>query len=109
MPYIVIGNRYVPQRVVALVPEKLVRKRTVLPVGYGENSRTKMILVATNCPQDLVILDEVAFATRMKAKPVLVGREDLDRAVERHFGPAPPLLYRSELRGPAQAFHRHHG
>ena len=96
VPYIVIGERRVPKHVFALLPEKIIRRRKVLPVGYGENPRTKSILVATkNCPHDLFVLDEVGCATRMKVKPILAGERDLDRAIERRLGPAPPVLQRS--------------
>jgi type II secretion system (T2SS) protein E len=41
-------------------------------------------------PQDLTVLDEVAFATGKTVEPVLTSQRDIQRAIERHLGVADP-------------------
>jgi hypothetical protein len=47
-------------------------------------------LVATSAPQDLAVLDEVAFATGMRVKGALASDRDIELAIERHLRPALP-------------------
>jgi type IV pilus assembly protein PilB len=85
--YVQIGGRSVPAEIVRLVPEKYIRSRRVLPIALAPHQRRGQLFVATSAPQDLPVLDEVAFITGMAIQPVLVGDRDLDAAIKRHFGP----------------------
>lgn len=85
--YIEIGDRYVPPQVLRLLPERLIRARRVLPIGLVRNSKRGQLFVATTEPQNLPLLDEVAFATGLTVEAVLVADRDLDRAIARHFAP----------------------
>ncbi len=87
VPYAEIGERSVPREVLQLVPEKLIRRWRILPLGFGHGRGHTAIVVATTEPQNLAMLDEIAFATGMTAKPVLVGDRDLDRAIRRNLSP----------------------
>jgi Type II secretion system (T2SS), protein E, N-terminal domain len=92
VPCVVLGDRYLPPDVVGLVPEKLVRAHKVLPIALATESRRGPLIVATGEPQNLTLLDEIAFVTGKTVKAVLAGDRDLDRAIERHLCPpdAPP-------------------
>jgi hypothetical protein len=89
VPYLEIGDRYVPRSIVRLLPEKLIRRRHVFPVAVVTGQRRGPVVVATPEPQDLEMLDEVAFATGMAVKPVLASPADVARAIERHLGGDP--------------------
>jgi type IV pilus assembly protein PilB len=83
VPFVVIGDRHVPAQVLALVPQKLIRTRKVLPLARLSESRRGPLVVALPDPSDLHTLDEVAFATGMEVKPALAAEADLDDAIAR--------------------------
>jgi type IV pilus assembly protein PilB len=82
VPYLEIADRAVPRQVLALVPEKLIRSRKVLPLELQGSGR-RVLVVALADPADLRVIDEIAFATGMTVKPVLVAEFDVDRAIAR--------------------------
>ena len=86
VPYIEIGEREIDAAVVRLVPEKLIRARKVFPIAYAAKPRRGMLVVATARPQDLAVLDEVAFASGKIVKPALASDRDVEAAIERHLG-----------------------
>lgn len=83
VPFFEIGDRAIPRHVLALVPERIVRARKVLPIERLGTGRRGPLVVALADPSDLTTLDEVAFATGMAVKPVLAAEADLDRAIAR--------------------------
>ena len=87
VPYRAIGTTNVPADVVRVLPEKLIRLRKVFPLGLGA-SRRGPIVIATADPQDLTVLDEVAFVTGKAVEPVLTSQRDIECAIERHLGAA---------------------
>ena len=92
VPFVEIGARFVPQHVLQLVPEKLIRGRRVLPLARLSETRRGPLVVALADPANLVALDEIAFATGMQVKPVLAAEADLEQAIARlvEGAPAPP-------------------
>jgi type IV pilus assembly protein PilB len=97
VPYVHIGDRFVPPAVLSLVPAKLLRARRALPLSLCSESRRGPLLVALAEPQNLAHLDELAFASSMSVKPVLAAESDLERALNRHLSAArPPPVPRRE-------------
>ncbi len=88
IPFVEIGTRPIPPRVVQLVPEKLIRSRSVVPLELLSESRRGPLLVALSEPDNLATLDEIAFATGMKVKPVLAAEADVAAAIARLLGAA---------------------
>jgi type IV pilus assembly protein PilB len=89
MPFIEIGDRSIPPKVLALVPRKLAEARRVLPLELTQEGRRYVVVVAVGDPLDVTVMDELAFVTGLKVRPVLASEEDLDRSLERHFGIPP--------------------
>jgi type IV pilus assembly protein PilB len=85
VPYLEIGDRPIPRQVLRLVPEKLIRSRKVLPLELVGSTRRGPLVVALADPADLRVIDEIAFATGMPVKPVLVSEWDIDRAIAQHL------------------------
>lgn len=85
-PFIVIGDRPVEPRVLALIPQKLIRGRRVLPLARLAESRRGPLVVALAEPGDLGVIDEIAFASGLDVRPVLATEADLDQAIERLLG-----------------------
>jgi len=114
-PYVVIGDRYVDPAVLALVPEKLVRARRVLPLAKLPEGRRGPLVVALADPSDLAVLDELAFVTGLSIRPVLSTETDLDTAIHRLLGDGSATPRRREaielpeLTGPGLAVGRPRG
>ncbi len=85
VPFIHIGERVIPPHVLALVPERIVRERRVLPLARLSERPRGPLAVALAEPGDLGMVDDIAFATGMEVKPVLAAERDLERAISRHF------------------------
>ncbi len=86
--YVLLGDYRVDPAVVRLVPERLIRARKVFPVAQVRDQGRLTLLVATSAPQDLALLDELAFATGMRIRVALASDRDIAHAIERHLGPA---------------------
>jgi type IV pilus assembly protein PilB len=85
VPFVDIGERTIPPHVLALVPERIVRDRHVLPLARLSERPRGPLAVALADPGDLAAVDEIAFASGMEVKPVLVAERDLERAIARHL------------------------
>lgn len=84
--YVLLGDYRVDPAVVRLVPEKLIRTRRILPIAQLQEQGRATLLVATSSPQNLALLDEVAFAAGMRVRGALASDRDIGLAIERHLG-----------------------
>jgi hypothetical protein len=85
VPHIDLSTLYVPPEVLKLVPEKLIRARKVLPIALGREPRHGPLIVATSEPQNLALLDEIAFVTGREVKAALASERDIEQYIERHL------------------------
>ncbi len=85
VPFVEIADRAIPPQVIALVPEKLIRTRKVLPLELLGPGRRGPLVVALADPSDLRVIDEIAFATGTAVKPVLVSEYDIEAAIALHL------------------------
>jgi len=92
VPFVELGRREMPSAVVHLVPERLIRRRRVLPVAWLGAPPRGALVVAFADPSDLRVIDDVAFATGCEVKAVLASPRDLDQAIARHLDGALPDL-----------------
>ena len=90
VPFLTLGDRRVPPAILRLVPERLIRQRRLLPIAVLSGTRRGHLVVATADPGDIRALDEIAFASGMEVRAVLVAEGDLTRAIERHLLGAAP-------------------
>jgi hypothetical protein len=88
VPYVDVSDVTVPPTVLRLVPEKIVRARKVLPLRISQSTRA-VLVIATSEPQNLAVIDELAFASGLSVEPVLASRRALDLALQRHLDPRP--------------------
>jgi type IV pilus assembly protein PilB len=89
VPFVEVGDRHVDRALLALVPERLVRTRCVLPLARLSEHRRGPLVVAVPDAGDLTLLDELSFATGLQIRPVLAAESDLERAIARLLDPAP--------------------
>lgn len=89
VPFVVIGDRTVPAAVWRLVPERILRSRRIFPLGVSSRSKRGDLIIALSRPDNLAVLDEVAFVTGRSVRPVLAAEADIDRALARHLDRSP--------------------
>lgn len=75
----------VPESVIRLVPERVQRERGIMPVALLAESRRGPLLIATADPLDVAALDEAAFASGKRVRPLLAAPSDIVRAHGRHL------------------------
>ncbi len=95
VPAVHLGGRIVPRAILRRLPEKLIRRRRVLPLELVASDRGMRLVVAFAAAEDLSVVDEVSFAAGLRVAPVLVSDEDMDYALARH-GFADPIPARRE-------------
>lgn len=85
VPLAHLGDLVVEPELLRLLPEKLMRRHRVLPLDSISARGVERLVVAFAEPQDLLLIDEVSFASGRRIEPVLAAEEDLDRALARHL------------------------
>lgn len=75
-----------PAEVLSLVPQRLLLRHRVLPLALLAEGTSGPLLLATADPLDAEALDEVAFASGKRVRPVIAAGPDIDRALCRHLG-----------------------
>lgn len=98
IPIIDINRVVVAEEVLKLLPEAVARKYEVLPVDLNNNR----LIVALNDPTNYFALDDIRLAAGMLIRPVLARREDILKAIDRHYG-------RSEAEKAAREYARQAG
>jgi hypothetical protein len=83
--YIPLWDKVIPRDVLSLIPEKVMRGRKVLPIARLREHRRGPLVVACADPNDLVVLDELSFATGLEIRPMLASEEELDAAIDSHL------------------------
>jgi type IV pilus assembly protein PilB len=81
LPFVELADYPVDRAAVALVPESICRRSTVLPIGFDGRA----LLLAMPNPADVFALDDVHAAARMDVHPVVAERGDLLTAIDRYY------------------------
>lgn len=82
LPSIDLNRVVVPEQILKLLPESVVRKYTVLPVEMSN----AQLLVAMSDPTDYFAIDDLRLASGMMIKPCLAKKGDILRAIDRFYG-----------------------
>jgi type II secretion system (T2SS) protein E len=87
VPVVRIAELVVPRPVLAIVPEKLLRRHHAFPLGYTPSRQggRHRLLVAFSEPQNVVAIDDIGFAAGVPLSTLLAGRRDISHALMRHF------------------------
>ena len=79
----------IPQKVIDIIPKKIVEKHKVFPV---EVSKKRLSLVMAD-PTDMAVIDEISFLVNMQIKPVVAPEIRLTMAFEKYYGIEKDLRY----------------
>lgn len=82
LPSIDLNRVVVPEQILRLLPESVVRKYTVLPVEMSN----AQLMVAMSDPTDYFAIDDLRLAAGMMVKPCLTKKGDILRAIDRYYG-----------------------
>ncbi|MBI1883663.1 MAG: type II/IV secretion system protein [Chlamydiae bacterium] len=82
IPYQHLSDKVIDREIIGKVPAKFAHHYQFLPV---EISGSKLV-IATNDPQNLELLDEIKLALECDVKPVLSGERDIQEALKKYYG-----------------------
>ena len=75
----------IPEEILKLVREDLLRKNTLLPFAFSiENMNVLRVAMAD--PLDIVAIDDLAILTNFQIEPVIATSRDITAAIDRYFG-----------------------
>ncbi|MEI8380460.1 MAG: ATPase, T2SS/T4P/T4SS family [Planctomycetota bacterium] len=72
----------IPQSVIALIPESVARENIVIPIAMVD----ERLRVAMSNALDLDVIDKLRFMTNREIDPVVAPKEEIQTAVNRHYG-----------------------
>ncbi len=80
VPYRKVGDYKVPEAVLKVMSPAMMQRNRVLPLALKAGHPRPKLLLAMTEPQNLPLIDELAFAIEHAIVPVLVSVPDLERA-----------------------------
>ena len=81
VPMITLDDFEVDPEVVALVPEDVAHKHTILPVNRAGST----LIIATSDPSNIFAMDDVKFLTGYNVEVVVAAEESIRRAIEKYY------------------------
>ncbi len=97
--YIELKACKLDDEVLKLVPENLVQKYQVVPIGFDEMN-PNVLKVATSDPNDLIALDDISIATNCQVEPMFAMEDDISETIGKYYGNAQAMeaaeAYRKE-------------
>jgi type IV pilus assembly protein PilB len=80
MGFVDLEGTDVDGRAATMVPDSILRKHSLLPIGYEDGK----LVVAMSDPSNVVAIDDVRTITKMDVKAVVATKEDVQAAIERY-------------------------
>jgi len=81
LPYVSLRDIEIDPEVIKLIPEKVARRYTVLPISKDRRELT----VAMANPFDLSIINDIEFASGFLVIPVVASKTDIKNAIDRYY------------------------
>ncbi|MBX7104451.1 MAG: GspE/PulE family protein [Gemmataceae bacterium] len=82
MAFVELTDTQIPASVIEMVPESVARENAVIPLSHENNA---LQIVISN-PEDIETLDKLRFILNKDIQPVLSDREQIQEAINRHYG-----------------------
>lgn len=82
MSFVDLTDTQIPASVIEMVPESVARENTVIPMSHENNA---LQIVVSN-PEDIETLDKLRFILNKDVQAVLAEREQINEAINRHYG-----------------------
>ncbi len=81
VPMITLDDFAVDSEVIALVPEDVAVKHTILPVNRAGST----LIIATSDPSNIFAMDDVKFLTGYNVEVVVAAEESIRRAIDKYY------------------------
>ena len=98
--YCEVKSVKIDEDVIQLVPETLVQKYKVMPIGYDPEN-PNILQVAMADPMDLMAVDDISIASGLNVEPMLSFQDDLETVIGKYYGSAQAMeaaeAYKLEL------------
>ncbi len=85
LPIARIREAKIPDEVVKLIPENVVRKYNCFPYEVDENN-PNILHVAMEDPLNIIALDDIGIVTNMQIEPMVATPSDVRYGIEKHYG-----------------------
>ena len=85
VPMVRLNGKKLRSELLELIPRETAKQYRVLPLFVEQEGARQTLHVGLEDPTDVALLDELAFRTSMKIKPVLVARSELSAALVRGY------------------------
>src|SRR3954468_10581052 len=109
MPRVKLPEQKVDQRAIKFVSRQIAEKLHVFPYELSGSGRGEVVTIAMSDPTDLSAVDQLAFHTGKRIKPMLAGDSEIVSAIQMHYaddrpkpaaGPAPAAAGPAPAGGP---------
>ncbi|HZO10222.1 MAG TPA: type IV-A pilus assembly ATPase PilB [Myxococcota bacterium] len=81
VPSIDLDQFEIEAAVIALIPEEVALKHTVIPVNRAGST----LILATADPSNIFAIDDIKFLTGYNIQPVVAGEDSIKRAIDRYY------------------------
>ena len=82
LPRVSLSNYPVDHEAVALLPERVAKRRSILPIGYDDEGA---VIVAMSDPLDIESLDEVELRSGKRAVAVVATDSEIEAAIDKYM------------------------
>jgi type IV pilus assembly protein PilB len=82
VPSVELKNYTIDRAVLDLIPEKIARRYSIMPLFKIEG----VLTMAMSDPMDIVAIDQISALVRCKAESVLASRESINTAIDQWYG-----------------------
>src|SRR5258708_28054481 len=86
MPAVRLGEAKIDVRGVKFVTRQIAEKLHVFPYELSGSGRSEVVTIAMSDPTDLSAVDQLAFHTGKRIKPMLAGDSEIVAAIQKHSG-----------------------
>lgn len=75
----------IPEEIIGLVNESVLRKYSLIPFSFGENN-PNILKVAMADPMDIRAIDDLAIITNLQISPVVATPQEVAATIDRYYG-----------------------
>lgn len=86
MPAVKLATAKVDERATRFVSKSIAEKLHVFPYEVSGSGRSEVVTIAMSDPTDLSAVDQLAFHTGKRIKPMLAGDSEIVSAIQQHYG-----------------------
>ena len=87
MPAVRLADAKIDPRAVKMVSRSVAERLHVFAYEVSGSGRTELITIAMSDPTDLSAVDQLAFHTGKRIKPMLAGDTEVLAAIQQHYAP----------------------